>query len=131
MRIGRAWGAPRGLGLALRVEGTVLDGEEAVARLREAVEILAATPARLEHARAQADLGAALRRSGEPAEARGPLSDALTVAQELGAVPLAERIDYELRRHRRTAQAGGAPALSGPDALTPASAASRRWPSTA
>ena len=116
---GRAWGAPRGLGLALRVEGTVLDGEAAVARLREAVEILAATPARLEHARAKADLGAALRRSGEPAQARGPLTEALAVAQELGAVPLVERIDYELgatgarrkRAERRT--------LSGLEALTP------------
>ena len=116
---GRAWGAPRGLGVALRVEGTVLDGEQAVARLREAVEILAATPARLEHARAQADLGAALRRSGEPAEARTPLTEALAVAQELGAVPLVERIEYELGATGARRKRADRYTLSGPDALTP------------
>ncbi len=97
----------------------MLDGEEAVARLREAVEVLAATPARLEHARAQADLGAALRRSGEPAEARGPLTEALAVAQELGAVPLVERIDYELGATGARRKRAERYALSGPDALTP------------
>ena len=116
---GRAWGAPRGLGLSLRVEGSVLEGEQAVARLRDAVGILAATPARLEHARARADLGAALRRSGEPAEARVPLTEALAVAQELGARPLVERIDYELGATGARRKRAERHTLSGPEALTP------------
>lgn len=116
---GRAWGAPRGLGLALRTQGVVLEGEEGLARLREAVAVLATTPARLEHARALADLGAALRRGGDPAKARAPLTEALVVAQELGAAPLAERIDYELGATGARRMRADRLTRSGPDALTP------------
>ena len=51
--------------------------------LREAVELLAASPARLEHAKALAALGSALRRSRKPTEAREPLRRALELRRRL------------------------------------------------
>ena len=81
----------------------------------EAVDVLAASPARLEHARALADLGVALRHRRRIVEAREPLRRALDLAIRCGATPLAERARTELliagARPRR-------PQLSGVDALT-------------
>jgi tetratricopeptide (TPR) repeat protein len=57
----RIWGAPGALGNALRVLG-MLEGPEGIARLEEAVEVLAGSAARLDHAKALAALGSALRR---------------------------------------------------------------------
>jgi DNA-binding CsgD family transcriptional regulator len=74
-----------------------------VDRLREAVAVLQGSPARLEHARALTDLGAALRRGNRRAEARGALQDALGLAERCGARALAERARTELRA------AGGRP----------------------
>jgi DNA-binding CsgD family transcriptional regulator len=65
--------------------------------LREAVEVLAPSPARLEYARALADLGAALRRGNQRAEARGELERGLELAKKLGAHALADRARTELR----------------------------------
>jgi DNA-binding CsgD family transcriptional regulator len=85
--------------------------------LQRAHEILEPSPLRWVAARAQLELGAALRRSGERVAAREHLRAALDYASRQGAVPLAERAREELRlagaRPRRTA-------LSGADALTPA-----------
>jgi RNA polymerase sigma-70 factor, ECF subfamily len=47
--------------------------------------VLERSPARLEQARALTDLGAALRRTNRRAEARGPLHQALALAQRCGA----------------------------------------------
>ena len=66
-------------------------------RLRTAVEVLEGSPARLEHARALTDLGAALRRANRRAEARSALQDGLDIAVRCGARPLAERARTELR----------------------------------
>ena len=81
------------------------------------VNLLEATPARYELALALADLGAHLRRTGRPGEARAPLRRALDLAQRSGAAPLADQARRELlatgARPRRTA-------LTGPDALTSA-----------
>ncbi len=82
------WGSPRGIGVALRAHGLVSDDIE---QLRAAVDVLAATPARLEHARASVDLGAALRRSGARAEARGALDEGVALARRCGADALAMR----------------------------------------
>ena len=83
--------------------------------LSEAVDVLAASPARLEHARALADLGVALRHRRRIVEAREPLRRALDLATRCDATPLAERARTELliagARPRR-------PQLSGVDALT-------------
>ena len=91
--------------------------QEAGPSLAEAVSLLEATPARYELALALADLGAHLRRTGRPGEARAPLRRALDLAQRCGAAPLADEARRELlatgARPRRTA-------LTGPDALTSA-----------
>jgi tetratricopeptide (TPR) repeat protein len=92
----RSWGAASGIGVALRATALV-EGGSAVDRLREAVDVLARSPARLEHARALTDLGAALRRANRRSEARGPLDEALSLARRCGAHALAERAATELR----------------------------------
>jgi len=117
VELARRWGAPRALGRALRVAGDVHGGDEGVRLLQEAVAVLEDSCARLEHAKALTDLGAALRRSGQRAEARPPLRRALDLAARCGAGPLADRARTEL------AAAGGHPrrtALTGSASLTPA-----------
>ena len=61
------------------------------------MEQLARSPARLEHARALTDLGAALRRANRRAEARKWLQDGLDLARRCGAGALAERARTEMR----------------------------------
>ena len=114
--LARAWGAPRGLGRALRVLGLIQGGSEGIERIREAIAVLEDSPARLEHAYALADLGAVLRRANRRAEAREHLQQALELAQRCGANLLTERAHEELiatgARPRRLVR-------SGVDALTP------------
>jgi DNA-binding CsgD family transcriptional regulator len=113
LREARGWGTERAIGMALRAAGLAEGGE--LELLEEAAAVLERSPALLEHAAALLDFGAALRRSGRRADARGPLRQALDVAEACGAVPLAERARHELRA------AGGRPRrprISGADALT-------------
>jgi DNA-binding CsgD family transcriptional regulator len=87
LELARRWGTARGVGMALRasalVEAAPVDG------LREAADVLAGSPARLEHARALVDLGAAMRRDNRRAEARGALEEGLDLAERCGAGALA------------------------------------------
>jgi DNA-binding NarL/FixJ family response regulator len=87
-----------------------LERDEGLDHLREAVELLEASPLRLEHAKALAALGSALRRSRRPTEAREPLRRALELADACGAVGLAEDVRSELyatgARPRTTAATG-------------------------
>jgi len=112
----REFGAPRALGIALRVAGLARGGPEGLALLRESAAALDDSPARLERARSLAELGAALRRDGQRAAARDPLARALELAAGCGAGPLTARVRDELRaagaRPRR-------PWRTGVDALTP------------
>jgi DNA-binding CsgD family transcriptional regulator len=112
----RVFGAPRALGIALRTAGLARGGPEGLALLRESVAALDRSPALLERARSLAELGAALRRSGERAAAREPLAQALELAALCGARPLAARARDELiaagARPRR-------PWRTGVNALTP------------
>jgi DNA-binding CsgD family transcriptional regulator len=114
--LARRFGEPGTLGIALRGAGMVRRGEEGIALLREAVWALATSEARLEHARALSELGAALRRSGAREESRGFLREAVEAAEQLGAAALVRRAREELlasgARPRRTALRGSA-------ALTP------------
>jgi DNA-binding CsgD family transcriptional regulator len=104
----RRWGAASGIGLALRAVALVDGRTGPVDRLREAVDILEGSPARLEHARALTDLGAALRRANRRKEARSVLQDGLGLAVHCGARPLAERARTELRAAgRRSADPAG------------------------
>jgi DNA-binding CsgD family transcriptional regulator len=93
----RRWGAPSGIGVALRAVGLVERGAASVGRLHEAVELLARSPAQLEHARALVDLGAALRRANRRAEARGWLQQGFELAMSCDASALAEHAQTELR----------------------------------
>jgi ATP/maltotriose-dependent transcriptional regulator MalT len=111
----RRWGAASGVGLALRATALVEGTAELVDRLRESVEVLEGSPARLEHAKSLVDLGAAVRRANRRSEARGVLQDGLELAVRCGAPALAERARTELRA------AGGRwsdPASTGVEQLT-------------
>ena len=112
---GRAGGA-RGIGIALRVDGSLLPAAEGIEVLRESVATLAATRARLEHAHALVELGAALRRANQRKDAREPLREGLEIAHRCGAIPLEERARTEL------AATGARPrkaVYSGLESLTP------------
>jgi DNA-binding CsgD family transcriptional regulator len=116
LELARTWGAPRALGAALRVAGLVEGGQQGLALLDEAVEVLADSPAKLEHAKARTELGAALRRANRRSDAREHLRHAVELATICGAVPLSARAETELlatgARPRRIA-------LSGLESLTP------------
>src|SRR5207248_5358727 len=62
LELARAFGAPRALGVAKRAVGVVAGGDRGELLLREAIEALEHGDAKLERARALADLGALLRR---------------------------------------------------------------------
>jgi DNA-binding CsgD family transcriptional regulator len=91
----RQWGTASGIGTALRAAAAAEGG--AIQRLEEAVGVLEGSPARLEHARALVELGAALRRANRRAEARGPLQGGRAAALACGAAGLAEEAGVELR----------------------------------
>jgi DNA-binding CsgD family transcriptional regulator/tetratricopeptide (TPR) repeat protein len=116
LELARAWGAPRALGRALRVAGLAEGGDAGLALLREAADVLEPSPARLEHAKALVELGAALRRANRRADAREPLRRGLELATICGAAPLADRAATELLA---TGARLGRIALSGVEALTP------------
>ena len=115
LELAQAFGAPRALGVAKRAAGVVAGGDRGVSLLREAIDAFERGDARLERARALADLGALLRRRNRRTEARELLREALDAAHRSGAKPLAEQAETELRatgaRPRRVV-------LTGLDSLT-------------
>jgi DNA-binding CsgD family transcriptional regulator len=116
LALAQAYNAPRVLGIALRAAGLAEGGKRGIELLGEAVSALEGSEARLEHARAMTDLGAALRRDGQRAESREMLRPALDLAHRCGALSLAERARTEL------IAAGARPRrllLTGLDSLTP------------
>ncbi len=115
IELARRWGAPRALGHALRIGGSVSETVD-LPCLEESVSVLEASCARLDLAHSLVALGAAIRRSGQRAAARPHLTRGLAIARSCGAVPLATHAADEL------AAAGGRPGrapTSGLDALTP------------
>jgi DNA-binding CsgD family transcriptional regulator len=110
LELARTWGAPRALGAALRAAGLVEGGESGLARLEEAVQVLGESPAKLEHAKALTELGAALRRLNRRSAARDELRRAVELATICGASSLAARAETELlatgARPRRVALRG-------------------------
>ena len=110
-------GLPGARGAALRALAHSAATPQRLRLLEQAVDVLAHSPARLEHTRALVDLGAALRRANQRAQARVPLRQALDQAERGGMRRLARRARDELR------VAGAKPrrsAITGPDALTTA-----------
>ncbi len=101
----RAVGAPGTLGRSLRTLGEVLGGGDGTAALREAVDVLEGSPARLERAKALCALGEATR---DPE----PLRRALNLALGSGAAPVAARAGAAL------AALGAGPAPPDDDVLT-------------
>jgi DNA-binding CsgD family transcriptional regulator len=117
LELARRWGARRAIGMALHAAGLVEATEKGRTLLEQAVETLRSTDARLEHARALVELGAALRRSGRASDARAPLREGMDLAHRCGAAPLTARAQDELaasgvRRRPRTM-------LRGVESLTP------------
>jgi len=93
----RRWGAASGIGIALRATALVDHDSASIERLTEAVSVLERSPAKLEHARALVDLGAAQRRGNRRAEARSILEQGLKLARRCDAGALVERANTELR----------------------------------
>ena len=115
LRRAREFGAPWGLGMALRAAGVVEQGARGIALLQEAAAVLKVSSCRLEHANALVELGAALRRTNQRAQAREHLRAGLDLAYRCGAAPLAEHAQHEL------AATGARPrrlVLSGLESLT-------------
>jgi DNA-binding CsgD family transcriptional regulator len=93
----RRWGTARGIGVALRAGALVEGGPSSIERLREAADVLAGSPARLEQARALIELGAARRRANQRVDARPPLQEGVELAERCSARALAKRARTELR----------------------------------
>ncbi|MEO8887772.1 MAG: AAA family ATPase [Jatrophihabitantaceae bacterium] len=115
--LARRFGAARALGRALRVAAAVGPASSRISLAREAVHALEHSHARLELARAHAELGRWLAAIGERSTGRDHLRRGYTIATECGANTLADGLQARL------GQSGGRPprtAVSGPAALTPA-----------
>jgi DNA-binding CsgD family transcriptional regulator/Flp pilus assembly protein TadD len=91
-----AFGAAGPLGASLRTLGLIEPEDSGIERLEQAVAHLQRSSARLEHALALLELGAATRRAGRRAEARKPLREALELARACGADAVAVRANDEL-----------------------------------
>jgi DNA-binding CsgD family transcriptional regulator len=115
LELARRYDAARTLGVAKRAAGLVAGDERGEALLREAVESFEQAGAKVDRARALADLGALLRRANRRTDARKLLREALDAAHRAGAKRLAEYAETELRatgaRPRRVL-------LTGVDSLT-------------
>jgi DNA-binding CsgD family transcriptional regulator len=100
----RRAGPPIARALAARGRGLLADGDAAVAELQTAVAYhdLAFQP--FERARTELALGGTLRRARRRSEARAPLRAALSVFDQLGATPWADRARSELRASGETFQ---------------------------
>jgi DNA-binding CsgD family transcriptional regulator len=93
---GRASGFLGQTGIVLHSAGLADRGRPAIDLLTEAVDVLARSCWRWEHAEALVDLGAALRRANRRLDARDPLQRGLRLALRIGALALAERASQEL-----------------------------------
>ena len=104
------FGGHGAIGIALRAAGMIEGGTAGLGYLREAAGHLEQSPARLEHARALAELGGALRRRGNRREAQRTLRQALDLADRCGGNAVAEQAHAELvitgARPRRARIAG-------------------------
>lgn len=103
-------------GRLLRVLGLVESGQRGLDLLERSAQVLAGTPALLEHAYALSDLGSEMRRAGRRSDSRTVLARALDAAHRLGARRLERSVREELiatgARPRRAL-------ISGTAALTP------------
>jgi DNA-binding CsgD family transcriptional regulator len=115
--IARRRGVPHAQIRALRVSGLCQQGRKQIESLREAVELGADDPPRLETIHALVELGAALRRSNQRTAARQPLRRAADLAHHGGARALYAIALVELQAAGARPRREGL--LSGPLSLTP------------
>ncbi len=96
----RRWGASRGVGRTLRILGRT-KGAAGIDDLREAVAVLQSGAAKLELAKANTALGAALLTEGSvpSAAALAALRSAFLLAADAGAAPLRHEVERLLARH--------------------------------
>jgi DNA-binding CsgD family transcriptional regulator len=94
LAVAERWGAPGTIAPFRRVLGLARRDEQ---HLRAAVALSHKGPFRPETARCLLALGAHLRRSGRRTEAREPLRRALDLAGQIGARPLQDQAETELR----------------------------------
>jgi DNA-binding CsgD family transcriptional regulator len=107
LELARRFGAPRALAVATRAAG-LLNRDRGIELLGDAAAMLEACGAELERARTLVQLGAAVRRSGQPREARELLRQALTLASAGASIAIAEQARSELRlAGARSADAAG------------------------
>jgi DNA-binding CsgD family transcriptional regulator len=96
-----AFGDPTTRGRAMRSRAA-LDPDSPIELLQESADVLREAANRYEYAGTLAELGTALIRAGHPRDARQPLTDALALADECGALSLRTAVS------QRLVQAGGA-----------------------
>ncbi|MCM3821706.1 AAA family ATPase [Streptomyces albidoflavus] len=95
-RLAERWGTRRALGYAALARGAAARGTARTGALREAVALLADSPARSGHARGLLLLGRALVEDGAVREGREHLREAVGLARRCGCVALARRARDEL-----------------------------------
>lgn len=116
VELARRLAGPVAVARALHGLARATRGDERIALLHEANDLVAVSPAGLTRAMVAVELGATLRRQRRPTEARAFLNDGLDAAARCRCVPLAGRARDEL------AVLGVAPRRTiafGPSALTP------------
>jgi DNA-binding CsgD family transcriptional regulator len=110
LRQAAATGFARPRAVALHASGLLTAGDAGIELLEESAMLLAASPARYHLARAQVDLGAALRRSGRVTDARESLRAGMELSFACGADRLVTRAREELlaagARPRRIVRSG-------------------------
>jgi DNA-binding CsgD family transcriptional regulator len=110
LEVARRVGAPGSVGLALRLSAAAGPEDGRLGLLEESVAILQGSSARLELAHALAELGHELSRRGRRREGRDAQRRAIALAEQCGAVTLAERARVDLHagpgRRPRTALTG-------------------------
>ncbi|MGH3550005.1 MAG: hypothetical protein ACRDQU_18225 [Pseudonocardiaceae bacterium] len=111
--LARRAGAPRAIGVALRVCGLLTEGKDGIELLEQSVTMLELTPMRLELAHSLTELGAALRRAGRAPPPANPCAAPLIW---LPAAAPPRSLRAPARRHWLRAPA---PADPGPPACTP------------
>jgi DNA-binding CsgD family transcriptional regulator/predicted negative regulator of RcsB-dependent stress response len=116
LTLARRTRAPGLIGRAKRTLALIYGGSKGLDLLQRAADALAGSQSQLEYAHALIDLGAARRRAGHRIDAREPLQQGSAIAQQGGAIALAERARIELAatgaRPRKTLR-------TGLDSLTP------------
>jgi DNA-binding CsgD family transcriptional regulator len=96
LELATEWKAPRQLGAALATVGQIEGGARGVAHLQRAVDVLRASDAHLEHARALLTLGRLLCSTERPGEGCRVLHSGRELASACGAIALVEAGDAEL-----------------------------------